>query len=110
MKRTPSSPAALAHPFPKLLPLLRRHLLPPLMHPMTPVPPSPPRPASKSAEKDLAQDQKAEGLPVGERVPSDGRRHGGIPQQHHDPAEQGDARDDQGDESQESVFHFPNSS
>src|SRR4029079_4470718 len=68
--------AARAHSFPKLLPLLRRHLFPPLEHPPAVVPP---RPASKSAEEDLREDQKAEGLPVRERVPVGGRRNHAVP-------------------------------
>src|SRR5438874_9201689 len=104
------TPAARAHPFLKLLPLLRRHLLPALPHPMAPVPAPPSRPASKSAEKNLAQDQKAEGLPVSEQMPSGRRRHHVIPQLHHDVTEEGEARDDERDESHETKSHFPNSS
>ena len=54
-------------------------------------------PASES-EKDLRQDQNAEGLPVRELVPAGRRRERVIPQQHHEPAEQEEGRDGSGDD------------
>src|SRR5207237_733731 len=104
--------AARAHPLPKPLPLLRRHLLPPLEHP--PARPPTPRRSSKSAEEDLAENQEAEGLPIGEHMPSRGRHHDSVPLHHDQPNDQGDGREDHGNEQHEfhsSIHsHFPNSS
>src|ERR1051326_7902345 len=105
----PTAPAARAHPFPKLPPLLRRHLRVALQHPPAPRTPTS---ASKSGEEDLAQHQKADGLPVGDGVPSGHWRDDCVPQQLHEPAEDeegGDGGDGDGDELCDSS-HFPNSS
>src|SRR5581483_9545280 len=60
----PTKTTSGTHSFPKFLPLFRRHLRVALEHPA--LPRRAVRP-SKSAEKDLAQDEQTEGLPISDR-------------------------------------------
>src|SRR6267378_6127013 len=74
--------AASPHALAELFPFLRSHLRPALHHA------APPkhvrtRPATKPSEKDLAQNQQAEGLPEADWMPAEERRRQPVPKTHH---------------------------
>src|ERR1700686_5322024 len=84
-KRTATTP----HAFAELLALLRGHVLPALLHAVTPVH-VPARSTTKSAEEDFAQKQNAHRLPEGDQMPAEQRRHQRIPEAHDHKTKHGD--------------------
>src|SRR5580658_3668190 len=85
-RRAPATPSA-AGLFEEPLALFGRHLLPALVHSMTPAPSAAAhRTAPHAAEKQPAQNEQRNGLPERNRLQSEDRRHKPVPQVHYDPA------------------------
>src|SRR5580704_1514577 len=79
--RSAKGAASRAHGTAKLLPLFGRHLLPAFHHPPAPSPATM-RTSAESAEKDLAENQKPQGLPVGDNVPTKQSWREPVPKTH----------------------------
>lgn len=77
---------AIVETLPELFALFRCHLFPALPHPLSPAPPRG-RTASKAPKKNLAEDQDAQRLPVGDRPQPENSRHKPVPQAHDQEAE-----------------------
>src|SRR6266850_253483 len=106
--RRPEWAAAAPHALAELFAFLGSHLSPALHHA------APPkhvwtRPATKPSEKDLAQNQQAEGLPEADCMPAEERGHQPIPKTHHHETKhkRGQRREQHNFQTLQYPFSFP---